>query len=556
MLANGVVDMKDKKTGRQKSSVGLIIVLYLLGILSVGCSKSGDLPPGPAAGSGARENMSETKEIKSEPGEEELEAAENQKVVFTSALAQRGWYPADAGAMRSQITGFFEKADITPKRDVIALILPHAGYRYSGQTAAYGVKTAAKRYKRIVVIGPSHYVNMPGVLSVPAATHYSTPLGQVPLDTQFIQQLKTNPMFRNVPQTHEHEHSVQIEVPLLQYGRPDFKLVPIVAGHCSPRQIAGAADILKSLVDSDTLVVASSDFVHYGPNYGYTPFSRNIREEIRKLDMGAYEHIANLDSEGFLEYKRKTGATICGYIPIAILLAMCEKPTKADLLKYATSGEMTGDFSNSVSYLSVAFTGKWNQENPMAGEEQTTKLSRTDKEKLLKLARRSLEFYIKEKKTPTASDVAMEITDPMKREGAAFVTLKKHRMLRGCIGDIIPRGPLYESVIRNAVNAGFNDHRFPPVNAGEYDQLVFEISALTVPRIIASPDKIRIGTDGVILKKEGRSAVFLPQVAPEQGWNVEQMLSHLSAKAGLSPDAWKQDTQFLVFQADVFGEHE
>jgi len=274
--------MKFNEAGRQKSSAGLIIVLYLLGVLSVGCPKSGDLPQRQAAGSGGEENKSE---IKSEFEEEELEAAQNQNVVFTSALAQRGWYPADAGAMRSQITGFFEKADVTPRHDVIALIMPHAGYRYSGQTAFYGVKTAAKRYKRIVVIGPSHYMNMPGVLSVPEVTHYSTPLGLVPLDTQFIAKLKTNPIFRSIRQAHQYEHSVQIEVPLLQYGRADFKLVPIVAGQCSLQQINSAAATLKSLIDDDTLVVASSDFVHYGPNYGYTPFKENIPDQIKKREM-------------------------------------------------------------------------------------------------------------------------------------------------------------------------------------------------------------------------------------------------------------------------------
>jgi len=545
--------MKFNEAGRQKFSAALIIVLCLLGLLSVGCPKSGDLPAGKAAGSEAKENKSE---MKSEFEEKELEAAQNQEIVFTSALAQRGWYPADAGAMNSQITGFFKQAEVKTKTDVIGLILPHAGYRYSGQTAAYGVKTAAKHYKRIVVIGPSHYARMPGELSVPEVTHYSTPLGLVPLDTQFIAKLKTNPMFRTIGQAHQYEHSVQIEVPLLQYGRADFELVPIVAGQCSLQQIKSAAATLLSLVDNDTLVVASSDFVHYGPNYDYTPFKENIPDQIKKLDMGAFEHIANLDPKGFLEYKRKTGATICGYIPIAILLTMCPESTKAELIKYTTSGEILGDFSNSVSYLAVAFSGKWNQENPMEEENQITKLSPADKEKLLKLARRSLEFYLKEKKTPTPSDVGVEVTDAMKREGAAFVTLKKHRMLRGCIGDIIPRGPLYESVIRNAVNAGVNDYRFPPVTGAESDELVFEISALTVPKQIASPDQIRIGTDGVILRKQGRSAVFLPQVAPEQGWNVNQMLSHLSVKAGLSPEAWKQDAEFLTFQADVFGEHE
>jgi AmmeMemoRadiSam system protein B/AmmeMemoRadiSam system protein A len=548
--------MKHTKSDDPKLPALLAVALCLLSALLICCAKSDDRQQPQTADSKTKEDKPQIAATQSEAQEKKVEANQQKKTVLTSKLAQIGWYPADARSLRRQIEGLFEKANVKPKDNVIALILPHAGYRYSGQTAAFGLSAAAKQYKRIVVIGPSHRVNMPGVLSVPAATHYSTPLGEVPLDTHFIEKLKTNPMFLNVSGAHQNEHSVQIEVPLLQYAQPNFKLVPIVAGQCSPAQINSAANTLLSLVDSDTLVVASSDFVHYGSNYGYTPFGENIPEQIKKLDMGAYEHIANLDSKGFLEYKRKTGATICGYIPIAILLAMVEEPTEAELMQYATSGELMGDFTNSVSYLSVAFTGKWQKADKAGQDEQTEPLSDTDKAELVKLARLSLEFYLKEKKVPRPSDLAVELTGSMKRRGAAFVTLKKHRMLRGCIGDILPRGPLYESVIRNAVNAGFNDYRFPPVSAAESGELVFEISALSVPKPVTSPDQIRIGTDGVILRKQGRSAVYLPQVAPEQGWNVDQMLSHLSTKAGLTADAWKQDTQFLVFQADVFGEHE
>jgi AmmeMemoRadiSam system protein B/AmmeMemoRadiSam system protein A len=548
--------MKHKKSDDPKLPACLTVALCLLLALLVCCAKSDDRPQPQTADPGTKEDKPQIAASQSLPREKKVQASQQKKTVLTSPLAQMGWYPAQARALRRQIGGFFEKAVVAQKNNVIALILPHAGYRYSGQTAAFGLRAPARQYKRIVVIGPSHRVNMPGVLSVPSATHYSTPLGEVPLDTHFIEKLKTNPMFQNVSGAHQNEHSVQIEVPLLQYAQPNFKLVPIVAGQCSPAQIKRAADTLLSLVDSDTLVVASSDFVHYGSNYGYTPFGENIPEQIKKLDMGAYEHIANLDSKGFLEYKRKTGATICGYIPVAILLAMVAEPTETELMQYATSGELMGDFTNSVSYLSVAFTGKWQKADKTGQDEQTERLSDSDKDELLKLARLSLEFYLKEKKIPRPSDLAVELTGPMKRRGAAFVTLKKHRRLRGCIGDILPRGPLYESVIRNAVNAGFNDYRFPPVTDAESGELVFEISALSVPKPVTSPDQIRIGTEGVILKKQGRSAVYLPQVAPEQGWNVDQMLSHLSTKADLPADAWKQDAMFLVFQADVFGEHE
>jgi AmmeMemoRadiSam system protein A len=137
---------------------------------------------------------------------------------------------------------------------------------------------------------------------------------------------------------------------------------------------------------------------------------------------------------------------------------------------------------------------------------------------------------------------------------AAFVTLKKNSQLRGCIGDVLPQRPLFKSVILNAINAALKDPRFLPVTAAECNDIKIEISALTVPEPIESPDKIRIGIDGVVLNKDGRSALFLPQVAPEQGWGVNEMLSNLSLKAGLPADGWKEGASFLVFQAVVFGE--
>jgi len=144
----------------------------------------------------------------------------------------------------------------------------------------------------------------------------------------------------------------------------------------------------------------------------------------------------------------------------------------------------------------------------------------------------------------------------MRPARAAFVTLKKNSRLRGCIGDIFPQRPLYKSVITNAIHACVNDRRFSQVSQDELKDITIEISALTTPAPITSPDEIRIGIDGVVLNKDGHSAVFLPQVAPEQGWDVDQMLTQLSLKARLPADGWKEGASFLVFQAEVFGENE
>jgi len=479
--------------------------------------------------------------------------AATERIVLESTIAG-SWYPADADELRRQIGSLYDKADVQPANDVAALILPHAGYVYSGQTAACGLKAAGGDYHRVVVIGPTHRLPMAEMLALPRATHYRTPLGEVALDVEFMDELLEYPQFQIVPAAHEPEHSVQIEVPLVQSRYPSFKLVPIVAGQCSYKTIVRVAGILRGLVDDRTLLIASSDFVHYGPQYGYVPFRDDIAANLRKLDMGAYACIERLDARGFLDYVEKTGATICGRIPVAILLATLDSAATPRLVQYTTSGQLTGDFANSVSYLAVAFSGRF---GPGAGTQpQTagTALSAQDKSQLLTLARRTIPYVLRTRSLPAVSEFGIEPTEAMKVPRAAFVTLKKHSQLRGCIGEIFPQQPLYRSVMLNAANAAVRDPRFPPVTEGECEQIEIEISALTAPRPVASPNDIRLGTDGVVLSKGGHSAVFLPQVATEQGWGLEDMLANLCMKAGLPPDAWRDGAGFLVFQADVFGE--
>jgi AmmeMemoRadiSam system protein A len=226
------------------------------------------------------------------------------------------------------------------------------------------------------------------------------------------------------------------------------------------------------------------------------------------------------------------------------------------LIKYATSGQLTGDFNNSVSYLSVAFSGNWTPGPLVKPSHNNPGLTDQDKEQLLILARKSMLYALEKQRIPQASDLIAVLTKTMKQPRAAFVTLKKNGQLRGCIGDIFPRQPLYKSVIANAINACVNDRRFLPVSIVECNDITIEISALTPPTSVASSADIRIGTDGVVLRKNGKSAVFLPQVASEQGWNLETTLTHLSMKAGLPADSWKEGAIFLTFQADVFGENE
>lgn len=473
---------------------------------------------------------------------------------FHSPLAGQ-WYTADRAALTAEIQGYLDKAAPPTLDHVIALIQPHAGYRYSGQTAAYGMKLiAGKPYKRVIVMGPSHRVPMENVASVPDATAYATPLGETPLDTEFIARLKEHPCFQTIPYADDEEHSVQIHLPLLQHVLGKFQLVPIVVGALDTATARAMADILRGLIDETTLIVASSDFTHYGPNYDYVPFHEDVPAQLEKLDKGACAQIEKKDLDGFVTYLNETGATVCGRAPIGILLALLPADAAAQVLHYDTSGQLTGDFTNSVSYYSIAFTGKWEKGDSTPPAAAANALDQKDKDLLLSLARKTIAYALEHRKAPDIEELGVEITPNMRQIRGAFVTLEENGELRGCIGDIFPSRPLFKSVLMNAINAAFNDRRFVPLQPEELEKIHIEISALTPPAAIDSYERIVLGRDGVVLTKAGQSAVFLPQVAPEQGWDRDTMLNHLARKAGLEEDAWREGASFQTFQADVFEE--
>ncbi len=483
--------------------------------------------------------------------------AEAEANVFQSPLAGR-WYDADKDKLTAEIDGYLAKVDAPPVDNVHALIVPHAGYQYSGQVAAYTYKqVAGKKFTRVIVMGPSHRLPMENVASVTDMTDYVTPLGNTPVDTDFVEALKKHPEFKTIRGADESEHSVQIQLPLLQRVLGEFKFVPIVAGQLDIETTRRMAQILAGLMDPDTLFVASSDFTHYGANYGYVPFKDDVLANLEKLDMGSWGFIEKKDLDGFAKYIHQTGTTICGKYPIGVLLAMLPAEMAPHRTKYDTSGRITGDTTNSVSYFAIAFSGAWKQGQPVEPKAaQTAILTDEDKAQLLKLARSTLEGYVTTGRAPTPEELGITITPGMRETMGAFVTLTERGELRGCIGEIFPQRALYKAVSDHAVDSGVNDRRFPQVTAQELPSLHYEISALTQPYPVNSYNDIVLGKHGIVLDKNGRSAVFLPQVPGEQGWDLTTTLSHLSTKAGLSPDAWKEGAKFTVFEAIVFGEKE
>lgn len=267
------------------------------------------------------------------------------------------FYPGRESELKSEIKEYLGKVP-AQKVDgtIVGLISPHAGYTYSGQTAAYGYKLLEGRaITRVIVLAPSHRVGFRGA-ALPGTDAYRTPLGIIPIDTQACAELGSQKLYSNLPQAHEHEHSLEVQLPFLQQVLGEFTLIPVIIGQTEVEDNKTIAAPLKKLLDGSTIIVASSDFTHYGYNFGYLPFRENIKENLEKLDLGAVERIEKMDAEGFAAYVERTGATICGHCPIGILLEALPRNARGKLLKYETSGDVTGDYSHCVSYVSMVFT--------------------------------------------------------------------------------------------------------------------------------------------------------------------------------------------------------
>jgi len=465
------------------------------------------------------------------------------------------WYPSDPQRLNQMLDGFFKALPPPEKAARIrGIIAPHAGFAYSGRCAAraYRSLSPTQGIRRVIMLGASHRSGFYGAC-VADYTAYATPLGQVPVDTEICRALAAKKFFKSDRDTMRFEHSLENQLPFLQktLAGSEYKIIPVIFSALKKKDFAAIAETLAQYIDSQTLVVASSDLTHYGETFSYTPFRSDLAENLTRLDKGFIAPILRLDFDSYFGYHEKTGITACGFVPIGVMIRLFAKQNiSCALTDYYKSGDLNGDYSSCVSYASLVFTiADKSPDDPIG-------LNKAEQKLLLELARSTLQSYLKNIRIQQQKENQFSTYPKLGKSLGVFVTLRKKGELRGCIGSIIGIEPLYRGVMANAVNAAVNDPRFPPLQQKELGSVEIEISVMTPLRLVSNYRSIRLRTDGVIIRDGRAQAVFLPQVATETGWTIDQFLGSLCAKAGLERDAYQNSRtmQFHVFQAQVFSE--
>ena len=268
------------------------------------------------------------------------------------------WYPAEPEVLRSTAHDLLA-AGGPARAGVIAVIVPHAAYQYSGPTAGRGLAAAGAGFRRAVVLAPSHFAGFRGAAVLPMSG-YRTPLGVMPIDPEAVAALRSAPLVRANPAVFMREHALEIELPLLQTLAPECTLVPVLVGRLDPGDAAALATALSPFLAPGTLVVVSSDMTHYGRRFDYVPVPPTdagaVAGAMRGLDEGALDRIVARDADGFVRYVEETGVTICGREPIEVLLRALPSAVRGERVAYASSLDVSGEWDHAVSYAAVAFS--------------------------------------------------------------------------------------------------------------------------------------------------------------------------------------------------------
>ena len=441
--------------------------------------------------------------------------------------------------------------------NIAALIVPHAGYYFSGNVAAsaYARLDPERQYKRIFLLGPSHHEWLDGASVNTEADYYATPLGLVRVDRETAKLLTdtfasphaqrendTNHVFFYRPEAHDREHCLEVQLPFLQRRLKEVPpIVPIIISTNDFQKLQQIAEALKPYFTDENLFIVSSDFSHY-PSYGDAcAVDAKTGKAIESGDVSQFIATIQANARSGI---RNLATSACGELAIVTLMLMMDSQYQVKHLLYQNSGDIDNyDPTRVVGYHAFAI---------LRGEEKTFSLSDKEKKTLKDIAYNSIKDSLDGKPVAVANSSLFILHSSLKEKCGAFVSLHKQGRLRGCIGHFGEDVPLYEIVAEMARAAAFEDPRFQPVTHDELDDLDIEISVLTPMRRIQSLDEFQLHKHGIYIKKGYRSGTFLPQVADEVNWTKEEFVGHCSQdKAGLGWDGWR-DAELYVYEAIVF----
>ena len=464
------------------------------------------------------------------------------------------FYPASAKEIRSMIGPWMHPVDgsMAPQ----AMIVPHAGYVFSGEVAASAFSRIPRghAFKRIFLLGPSHRVGFAGASVDTLYAYAETPLGKVPVDNALAKGLihKGDGAFTFRNDAHDREHCLEVQLPFLQMLFDDVPpIVPIVIGTQRLSVLQAIADALEPYFNEDNLFVISSDFSHY-PSY----------EDAKKSDLYLADAITTGDLETFLkalstidkmEYVSEDTAA-CGANAIAVLLSMMDEQGRgyfeAEHVMYRNSGDSPyGEKDRVVGYNSVVFTRK-EKTAVKAPEEHLFNFTDEEKAHITATARGSIYNALGLEFDGEDSPIGV-----LKEKGyGVFVTLHLNGRLRGCIGRFTSNQSLHATIREMAQSAAFDDPRFPSLSKKEAQLIDIEVSVLSPLKKIASIDEFKLGRDGIYMIKGSHHGTFLPQVAEETGWTTEEFLGHCARdKAGIGWEGWK-DAELYTYQTEIVNE--
>ena len=464
------------------------------------------------------------------------------------------FYPSSAKELKSMIQEWMHP--VTDQTAPQAVIVPHAGYVFSGEVAASAFNRIPKghTYKRVFLLGPSHRVGFAGASVDTGYSYAETPLGKVPIDTELGKELIGKGVFTFRNDAHDREHCLEVQLPFLQmvYGEVP-PVVPIIIGTQRLDILQRIAEILKPYFTEDNLFIISSDFSHY-PSY----------DDAKASDLFLADAITSGGLEEFLHALSQIrkmdfvgeDTAACGACAIAVLLSMMDTEGRnnfdAEHVMYRNSGDSPyGDKDRVVGYNSIVFTRK-EKPAPEAAEDHLFNFTQEEKKAMIATARSAI--YSALRLDYDGDDTPVGI---LKEKGyGVFVTLHLNGDLRGCIGRFTSSSTLHATIREMAQSAAFSDPRFPSLSRNEAHRIDIEVSVLSPLKKIASIDEFKLGRDGIYMIKGSHHGTFLPQVATETGWTTEEFLGHCARdKAGIGYNGWKE-AELYTYQTEIVNESE